>query len=167
VAYEESRQLLPYFGACIRESLRLDPPATNLFARVTPAASSASSSGGGGGGSAEKEIDGVLVPPGTEVTSNAFVVQRDPVLYAPDPEAYRPGRWLEGGAARAAEMDAGQFVFGVGSRVCLGKDIATMELWKLLPEVRVNFFFFLLFLFSTWQNERIPADPFFLDCSSL
>lgn len=75
------------------------------------------------------------MPPAIEVTSNAYVVQRDPVLYAPDPETYRPERWLEGGDAGAAEMEAAQFVFGVGPRVCLGREVAAMELWKLLPQV--------------------------------
>ncbi|KAK8026351.1 cytochrome P450 monooxygenase-like protein [Apiospora marii] len=155
VAYEEARRHLPYFGACIKEALRLNPPATNLFARLTPVSSSSSSSSsksaGRGVGSVAaatpKRIDGVLVPPGTEVTTNAYVVQRDPALYAPDPLTYRPERWLEAeaqaaegegkgeGERKAAEMEAAQFVFGLGPRVCLGKEIAVMELWKLLPQV--------------------------------
>ncbi|KAK9423027.1 hypothetical protein SUNI508_04694 [Seiridium unicorne] len=121
IAYEESRQLLPYMGACIKESLRLNPPAPNLFSRVVPPTG--------------KEIDGVQVPADTEVATVSFIVQRDPKLYAPDPEVYRPERWLEADAQEASEMEASQFVFGVGPRVCLGKDIATMELWKLLPQV--------------------------------
>ena len=134
IAYEEARRHLPYFGACIKEALRLDPPATNLFGRVTPS-SSLPKSGRGRTGAISKHIDGVLVPPGTEVTSNAYIVQRDPELYAPDPETYRPERWLECRDSRAAEMEAAQFVFGIGPRVCLGKEIASMELWKLLPQV--------------------------------
>ncbi|KAH8819387.1 cytochrome P450 monooxygenase [Xylogone sp. PMI_703] len=119
VKYEEVRVHLPYFVACIKEALRLHPPADNLFARVTCA-----------GG---REIDGTFVPQGVEITSNAYIVQRDPVMYAPDPDAYRPDRWLES-PEKAAEMDAASFVFGMGSRVCLGKDIALMEMYKLLPE---------------------------------
>lgn len=119
ISYEESRVHLPYFGACIKESLRLNPPATNLFARVVP-------EGG-------KRIGAEFIPAGTEITSNAYVVQRDPALYGPDPEAYRPERWLE--SSNASEMEAGMFVFGTGPRICIGKDIATMELSKLLPEV--------------------------------
>lgn len=119
VQFEEVRVHLPYFVACIKEGIRLDPPATNLFARVAPKEG--------------KVIDGHYIPGGTEITSNAYVVQRDPQLYAPDPETYRPERWLES-QAKANEMDAASFTFGVGPRVCLGKDIAIMELYKLLPE---------------------------------
>lgn len=123
VSFDQARTLLPFFVACIKESLRLNPPATNLFARLAPEAG--------------KVVDGVAVPGGTEVTSNAYVVQRDPRLYGPDPEAFRPERWLEG---REAEMEAASFVFGVGPRVCLGKEVAVMELYKLLPEVSFCFF---------------------------
>lgn len=121
VKYEEVREHLPFFVACIKESLRLDPPATNLFARNVV----------GKGG---KTIDGYFIPPETDITSNAYVVQRDPELYAPDPTSYRPGRWLES-KEKANELEAASFVFGVGPRVCLGKDIAIMELYKLLPEI--------------------------------
>ncbi|ORY12071.1 cytochrome P450 [Clohesyomyces aquaticus] len=119
ILYDETRQHLPYFAGCIKEGLRLNPPATNLFARIAPA-----------GG---KFIDGHFVPGGTEITSNAYVVQRDRALYGDDAEHFKPERWLES-EKRSFELDAAQFVFGVGSRVCLGKDIALMELYKLLPE---------------------------------
>ena len=121
VKYEEVRQHLPYFSACIKEGLRLDPPATNLFARTVIAPEG-------------KTIDGHFVPPGMDITSNAYVVQRDPELYAPDPTVFRPERWLEN-KEKANEMESASFVFGIGSRVCLGKEIAIMELYKLLPEV--------------------------------
>jgi cytochrome P450 len=93
ILYEETRTKLPYFVACIKESLRLDPPATNLFARTV---------------NKSQIIDGHLVPPGTDITSNAYVVQRDPELYAPDPLAYRPERWLES-EEKAAIMEAASF----------------------------------------------------------
>jgi cytochrome P450 len=125
VKYEETRTELPYFVACIKEGLRLDPPATNLFARTV---------------TKPQIIDGHAVPAGVDVTSNAYVVQRDPELYAPDPLAFRPGRWLES-SEKALQMDAASFTFGMGPRVCFGKDIAIMELYKLLPETvrRFNF----------------------------
>jgi cytochrome P450 len=121
VQYEEVREYLPYMCACIKEGLRLNPPATNLFGRVTP--------------DEGIKIDGHFIPGGMDITSHAYVVQRDPELYAPDPEAFRPERWLENHDL-AREMDAQSFVFGMGPRICLGKDIAIMELHKLLPEVR-------------------------------
>ncbi|GAB1319696.1 Pisatin demethylase [Madurella fahalii] len=124
VQYEETRAYLPYFVACIKESMRLNPPATNLFSRLVPE-----------GGA---RVGGVFVPEGTEITTQAWVVMRDPELYAPDPEAYRPERWLES-EEKTAEFESCSFVFGMGPRVCLGKDIAVMELYKLLPEILRRF----------------------------
>ena len=120
VKYEEVREYLPYSVGCIKEGLRLNPPASNLFARVV--------------GKEGKEIDGHFIPPDTEITTYAYVVGRDPELYAPDPDTFRPERWLES-IEKANEMDAASYVFGMGPRVCLGKDIALMELYKLIPEV--------------------------------
>ena len=58
----------------------------------------------------------------------------DPEVFAPDPEAFRPERWLES-EARSARMDAASLAWGAGARVCLGKDIATFEMYKLLPKL--------------------------------
>ncbi|KAI5925175.1 cytochrome P450 [Camillea tinctor] len=127
IRYDESREHLPYFTACIKESLRLAPPAPNLFPRVVPA-----------GG---RRLGASYIPAGTDVMVTPYIPQRDADFYAPDPHAYRPGRWLEGGAAREAEMDAVMFTFGMGPRVCIGRDVAYLELWKLLPEVVRRFDF--------------------------
>ncbi|KAI6267967.1 hypothetical protein MCOR27_010367 [Pyricularia oryzae] len=140
VQYEETRTHLPLVVACIRESLRLHPPAPTLFPRIVPraggdglGAKKTSSSGG------FKTIGDVVLPPGFEITTHPYVVQRDPVLYAPDPEVFRPERWLEASPEKLSEMEAGQFTFGVGPRVCLGKDVAYMELYKLIPQVLRTF----------------------------
>jgi cytochrome P450 len=121
IQFEETRQHLPYFAACIKESLRLHPPAPNLFARLCPPEG--------------KTIDGVYLPGGTEITSHGYTAHRDKTFFGEDAEEFRPERWLEGGEKRASDMDGGLFYWGMGFRVCIGKDIATMELFKLLPEV--------------------------------
>lgn len=120
IQFEETRQHLPYFVACIKEGLRLQPPGTNLYARIAP--------------NEGKAIDGHFVPGGTEITSYAYCVQRDRTLYGDDAEEFRPERWMET-EERTFELEAKQFTFGMGSRVCLGKDVAIMEMYKLLPEV--------------------------------
>ena len=124
IQYEETRQHLPFFVACIKEGLRLQPPATNLFSRVLSKDA--------------KVIDGHFIPAGTDVTSHAYTVQRDKAFYGKDANKFNPERWLVS-EKRTFELEAAQFVFGVGPRVCLGKDVATMELYKLLPEVRCSF----------------------------
>jgi cytochrome P450 len=123
IQFEETQTHLPFFVACIKEGLRLNPPAPNLFPRVVP-------KGG-------KVIDGHFIPPGTDVTSHAYTVQRDRVFYGDDAEEFNPDRWMIS-QKRNFELEAAQFTFGVGPRVCLGKDIALMELNKLLPEVKLS-----------------------------
>lgn len=140
VQFDEARTHLPYAVACIREGHRLQPPASNYFPRVVPA------------GSGGRVVDGVSVPGGADVTCVSYVVQRDPGLFGPDPEAFRPERWLHGGDGddgddggdeeeRVAAMEAGIFAFGMGPRVCLGKDVAMMETYKVVPEVSFVFDF--------------------------
>ncbi|KAF2822598.1 cytochrome P450 [Ophiobolus disseminans] len=126
IQFEETRKHLPYFIACIKEGLRLNPPAPNLFSRVVPR-----------GG---KILDGHFVPAGTEVTSHAYTTQRDREFYGDDAMWFVPERWMVN-EKRTFELEAAQFTFGVGPRTCLGKDIAMMEMYKLLPEIvrRFNF----------------------------
>ncbi|KAH6612491.1 cytochrome P450 monooxygenase-like protein [Boeremia exigua] len=120
IQFEETRQHLPFFVGCIKEGLRLQPPGTNLYARIAPKEG--------------KVIDGHFVPAGTEITSYAYCVQRDRTFYSDDAEQFKPERWLES-EQRSFELEAAQFTFGMGPRVCLGKDVAVMEMYKLLPEI--------------------------------
>ncbi|CAG8971984.1 hypothetical protein HYALB_00003322, partial [Hymenoscyphus albidus] len=119
IQYEESSQHLPYIGACIKESMRLHPPAPNIYERTVP-------KGG-------YTIDGTFVPGGCDVACVSYITHRDPDMYAPDPEVYRPERWLVSKEI-SNQFDSVAFAFGIGYRVCLGKDVATLELWKLIPE---------------------------------
>lgn len=123
ILYEETRKHLPFFVACIKEGLRLNPPATNLFARLVPVNG--------------KVIDGQVIPGGTEVTTHAYIVQRDKDFYGDDAADFNPERWMVNDK-RNFELEAAQFTFGMGPRVCIGKDIGLMELHKLLPEVSIE-----------------------------
>ncbi|EDU41835.1 CypX Cytochrome P450 [Pyrenophora tritici-repentis] len=120
IRYDETREHLPFFVACIKESLRLNPPAPNLFPRIVP-------KGG-------KVIDGHFVPAGTEVTNNAWTIQRNKDFYGADAEEFKPERWMEN-EQRSFRLEAAQFTFGAGPRVCLGKEVAMLEMHKLLPEI--------------------------------
>ncbi|PYH81911.1 cytochrome P450 [Aspergillus uvarum CBS 121591] len=120
IQYEETRQHLPFLVACLKETMRLNPSATNLFARVCPP-----------GG---KIINGHHIPAGTEMACHAYTLQRSVEVYGSDANEFRPERWLES-AQRTRELEAAQFTFSVGPRTCLGKDVATLEMWKLIPEI--------------------------------
>ena len=116
----EAKQL-PYLQACITEGLRKFPPITLLRERVAPL-----------------EGDFVLghhVPAGTNIGINAWGLQLNSI-FGPDPEVFRPERWLIDDQERLREMRQVQdLVFGYGGTKCLGKAISAINMNKMFVEV--------------------------------
>ncbi|KAJ0126545.1 Uncharacterized protein HZ326_30349, partial [Fusarium oxysporum f. sp. albedinis] len=75
----DSLNKLPYLRAAIEEGLRLFPPVPLGLPRTCPGAM----------------IDGWYVPSGTEVSVDNFVMSHDAKSF-PEPDEFRPERWLEG-----------------------------------------------------------------------
>ncbi|PQE28626.1 cytochrome P450 monooxygenase protein [Rutstroemia sp. NJR-2017a BBW] len=119
-----SLQTLPYLSACIRESFRLSP-STPLFPRVVPA-----------GGVVFNEQ---LIPAGTALASSPWITMRDPEVYGEDAAVFRPERWVEVEPERKQDWDRWDFHWGFGSRTCLGKHIATIEIFKCVFELLRTF----------------------------
>ncbi|KAJ9500512.1 hypothetical protein LTR96_000789 [Exophiala xenobiotica] len=116
-------QNLRYLEACIQEGLRMFMPLQGLAGRVSPYPDGAT-------------VNGVFIPPGTEVGIATYAMGHRRDFYGPDADTFRPERWIDNdpetikGYGRINEL-----VFGAGRSSCLGKRIALMELRKAIFEV--------------------------------
>ena len=100
---------LPFADAVVKESMRLYPPAYAIGREAL----------------ADCEIEGFRVPAGSTVYFAPFVLHRD-ARWFPEPELFRPERWL-GSAAYANLPKYAYIPFGGGPRVCIGERFAMME----------------------------------------
>jgi len=69
------------------------------------------------------ELGGYLFESGTQLAASLLLVQYDPELYPPDPQAFRPERFLDGAPEPYTWVP-----FGGGVRRCLGAAFATLEM---------------------------------------
>lgn len=80
------------------------------------------------------EIDGTWLPGGTSVAVNGWVVHRDKQVFGEHVEEFKPERWLKD-VEQAKRMERYMFQFGGGSHLCIGRNLALLELNKLLPRL--------------------------------
>lgn len=101
---------LPYLDAVVMETMRLHPGAFGPFPRLVPP-----------GGTTLGRFSNI--PQGTTVSTSAYSLHRNPSVF-PEPERWRPERWLDSGAEARKEMQKWFWVFGSGSRMCIGNHLA-------------------------------------------
>ena len=138
-----SARTMPYLQACIRESLRLFPPMQGLQNKVAPPHGIT--------------VSGLYIPGNVEICTNYHSMMRRCEIFGPDAEVFRPSRWTEANEEVYNRMLRTQeLVFGTSRYTCLGKNIAMMELDKVVMEVRCacSFFIFCLVL------PKMIANPF-------
>ena len=100
---------LPLLHACLMETLRLHAAIPGNQPRVTPPSATL----------------GPLtdLPAGIRVQSQAWSLHRNPTVF-PEPESWRPERWIEA----SAEMSRWFWAFGSGGRMCVGSNLAMLEM---------------------------------------
>ena len=114
---------LSYLQACIKESLRLQPPVTGMSLKEVPA-----------GGDT---IHGYFIPGGTRVGLAQWAMQRKKSVFGSDADVFRPERWLDANVDPERHLmmkKCTDLIFATGRYTCLGRSVAFMELNKVLVE---------------------------------
>lgn len=129
VSWTKSQQI-PYLDAVIKESLRLHPPIGLGLERTA--------------GGFEMP-DGYVLPPGTNLGMNSWVVNRQ-ALFGENVDDFIPERWLRGPGEtesqhkdRLNQMRRADIVFGSGARACTGRNVSYLEMYKVVPSVLLTF----------------------------
>jgi cytochrome P450 len=111
---------LKFAEAVVLESMRLYPPAYLLGREAVR----------------DVTIAGRVLKKGLTVFMAQWVTQRDPRWW-PDPEQFRPERWLDGSTENLPKY--AYFPFGGGPRICIGNTFAMMETVVVLAEIARRF----------------------------
>jgi cytochrome P450 len=109
------REQLPWACAVVDESLRLFPPGWVLSRKAAEADS----------------VGGRAVPGGTLAIISPWLLHHNATSW-PDPDEFRPERFLDESATMAR---SDYLPFGLGPRLCIGRDFALVELTILLVEL--------------------------------
>ncbi|KAJ7836430.1 cytochrome P450, partial [Mycena leptocephala] len=111
--------LLPYVSAIVKEALRwrnVTPMAVPHYLAV------------------DDEYQGYTIPAGSIVIGNAWAILHDETMY-PDPELFKPERFLLDGKLNPAIRDPETAAFGFGRRICPGRHMASSSLWIMVASI--------------------------------
>ncbi|QQK45611.1 Cytochrome P450, E-class, group I [Penicillium digitatum] len=124
---------LTYLQAVINESLRIHPPGSQGFPRVSPGI----------------DIDGYYVPKGTEVYTSAWTVTHDP-QYFKNPDSFVPERWTD---PMCADLKEASQPFSLGLRACIGRNFAYTEMSSILAKLIYKYEMELVNKGLDWEGE--------------
>ncbi|KAI4861652.1 cytochrome P450 [Hypoxylon rubiginosum] len=127
IPFKVARFQLPFCAAVVREALRKHFVFMGLMERETPP------------GGVELP-DGRRLPGGIAIGMHGDLIGLDRGIFGEDADEFNPQRWLRGPDEPEAEyntrlsaMNAHDLAFGHGSRGCIGKHVAEMEIYKFVP----------------------------------
>ncbi|KAI1126960.1 cytochrome P450 [Nemania abortiva] len=115
---------LRYLEATLHEALRLFPPSPASQQRIVPP-----------GGAT---IDGYYIPGGKTVAVAPWVATHSSLNFC-EPDTFQPDRWLGEDEKFSKDHLNASLPFGTGPRVCLGKNLAYMEMLLITAHLLWNF----------------------------
>lgn len=107
---------LPLLDAILLETLRLRPSVPGSQPRITPSSTSRSPISLCGYAS---------IPAGVRVSAQAYSLHRNAKVF-PEPEVWKPERWLDASQEKKEEMMRWFWPFGSGGRMCIGNHFAVI-----------------------------------------
>ncbi|KAK0631073.1 cytochrome P450 [Bombardia bombarda] len=132
LSYKATRAI-PYLEAIVREALRILPGVSLSLERYVPAGE-------------YRLPDGSNAPPGAILGFNPYVLCRNKEVWGDDAQEFVPERWLrregeseEGYKERLQVMKGADLSFGAGSRICLGRHVGLMQVYKVMGTLAVRY----------------------------
>ncbi|XP_068722710.1 cytochrome P450 10-like isoform X2 [Montipora capricornis] len=83
-------------------------------------------------------IQGYRIPPKTMVRMALYSMGRNPKLFD-EPLKYKPERWMRDDTHKSSYHAFASLPFGYGTRMCLGRRVAELEMRLFLSQVSMNF----------------------------
>ncbi|OJJ62822.1 hypothetical protein ASPSYDRAFT_144222 [Aspergillus sydowii CBS 593.65] len=116
---------LPFLRNCVRENFRITPVFTMPLARrvMDPAGIT---------------IEGNHFPQGTSLAVCNHAFHHNPAVWGPDHNIFNPTRWDDPSVNAKARL---LMHFGLGGRQCIGKTVATTNIYKLFSTLLKEFTF--------------------------
>ncbi|EGD99722.1 hypothetical protein TESG_07063 [Trichophyton tonsurans CBS 112818] len=136
---------LPLLNGIVHETLRVYPAAPLPLPRVVPAGKPV-------------ELEGYQIPAGTRVMSSAYTLHRNPEVF-PEPEGWKPHRWIEADKTQLEKMRRLFWAFGSGGRMCLGSNFALQDIKLAIASLYTNYTTFIVGNDSMEQTETFIAQP--------
>ena len=141
ISYNDATKL-PYLAAVVRESMRLDPSFVYQMPRCTPTIGI--------------EIGPYHLPKGLYAGISPRAMNRSKEVFGDDAEEFVPERWLPSPSndeEAIKEKNRLFTTFGMGSRVCIGQNIALVEIYKFSAQFIRHFELELVNKDKPWTNK--------------
>lgn len=120
---------MTYINQIIKETLRINGPATRVLPRVAKE---------------DTDLGGKFIPKGTLVTVNIFNVQHDDRIWE-NSKTFNPDRFSEDGEGNRRAEGLTWLPFGNGARQCIGMNFSLNEQRVLLSMLCKYFIIYLYF----------------------
>lgn len=126
----------------IQESLRLYPPVPLVTREALK----------------DMKFNDVYIPKGVDIWVTILTLHTDPEIWGSDAYEFKPDRFANG-IAGACKLPHLYMPFGYGPRVCLGQNLAMVELKLLLALILSNFSFSLSPNYTHSPVYRLLIEP--------